>query len=298
VGELKDILHELEASVGSLSGEPAPLDGGITNRNFRVRLGGEDYVLRLPGKDTELLGIDRDAERIANAAAAEIAIAPDVIASAPQFLLTRFIECDSLGAEQVAERVEEIAAALSAFHESGVLLPTSFSVPLLLGEYARIVAARGGTLPRGYARAVLAAAQVHEALGAFDERPCHNDLLPSNLIAECSGGRTMIVDWEYAGMGDPRFDLGNLAVNNGFDEAAERRLLGAYGGGAASDRELAGLRLMRVLSDAREGAWGAVQGVASELDFDFAAYADEHFERLDATVASDDFQEWLAAARG
>ena len=70
VGELNDILHELEASLGPLGGEPRPLDGGITNRNFRVRLGGEDYVVRLPGKDTELLGIDRDAERIANEAAA------------------------------------------------------------------------------------------------------------------------------------------------------------------------------------------------------------------------------------
>ena len=35
----------------------------------------------------------------------------------------------------------------------------------------------------------------------------------------------MIVDWEYAGMGDPWFDLGNLSVNNDFDEADDERLL-------------------------------------------------------------------------
>jgi hypothetical protein len=53
---------------------------------------------------------------------------------------------------------------------------------------------------------------------------------------------------------------------------------------------------MRVLSDAREGAWGVVQGVISELDFDFARYARDHFERLTAAVALPAFEEWLAAA--
>ena len=30
---------------------------------------------------------------------------------------------------------------------------------------------------------------------------------------------------------------------------------------------------MRLMSDTREAAWGVVQGVISELDFDFAGYA-------------------------
>ena len=63
-GELNDILAQLEAELAPLQGEPQELDGGITNRNFRVTLGGLDYVVRRPGKDTELLGIDRAAERL------------------------------------------------------------------------------------------------------------------------------------------------------------------------------------------------------------------------------------------
>ena len=54
--------------LGEPEGEPAPLEGGITNRNFRARFGGDDVVIRLPGKDTEMLGIDRRAERAANEA--------------------------------------------------------------------------------------------------------------------------------------------------------------------------------------------------------------------------------------
>ena len=46
--DLKEIVARLEPLLGPSDGEPAPLDGGITNRNYRARLGGEDYVIRRP----------------------------------------------------------------------------------------------------------------------------------------------------------------------------------------------------------------------------------------------------------
>jgi thiamine kinase-like enzyme len=129
-----------------------------------------------------------------------------------------------------------------------------------------------------------------------DLRPCHNDLLAGNVIRARDDGRLMIVDWEYAGMGDPRFDLGNLSINNDFDDAADERLLSAYHGEPPTEAQRAALKLMRVLSDAREGAWGVVQTEVSELDFDFAGYAREHFERLLTTAAQPQFREWLVSA--
>jgi thiamine kinase-like enzyme len=298
MGELNDILHDLESSLGPLSGEPATLDGGITNRNYRVTLGGIDYVLRRPGQDTSLLGIDRDAERIANQTAAGLGIAPAVVACVGDCLLTRFIQCRPVQRGELSAAVEEVALALRAFHDSRISLPSTFWVPNLLEDYAEIVLARGRELGDGYARAVEAAARIEAALPLRAPRPCHNDLLAGNIIRADGGAKVMIVDWEYAGMGDPRFDLGNLSVNNGFDEDDDDRLLRAYSGAAPSARGRAALKLMRVLSDAREGAWGVVQGSISELDFDFARYAGEHFERLAATVALPDFEEWLATAGG
>ena len=106
----------------------------------------------------------------------------------------------------------------------------------------------------------------------------------------------MLVDWEYAGMGHRLFDLGNLAVNAEFGEREELRLLAAYYGEEASPGRRAALALMRIMSDAREAAWGVVQGVVSELDFDFDAYAARHFARLELAAASDRFDQWLAAA--
>src|SRR5260370_32928445 len=47
-----------------------PLLGGITNQNYRVDIAGEAFVLRIGGKGTHLLGIDRGRERAGPAIAA------------------------------------------------------------------------------------------------------------------------------------------------------------------------------------------------------------------------------------
>ncbi len=298
VGELNDIRERLEAELAPLQGEPRELDGGITNRNFRVTLGGAEYVVRRPGKDTELLGIDRSAELLANEAAAALGIAPAVAAIVGGCLVTSFVACRSLEQQEVGAAVEEIARALRAFHDSGVRLPARFWVPELLEDYATIAETRGARLTDGYGAARDVAARIAAALPLHEPRPCHNDLLAGNLIRADEDGRILLVDWEYAGIGDARFDLGNLSVNNGFDEATDERLLRSYHGEPPSDAQRAALKLMRVLSDAREGAWGVVQGAISELDFDFAGYASEHFERLRTTVAGPEFEDWLASAGG
>jgi hypothetical protein len=53
---------------------------------------------------------------------------------------------------------------------------------------------------------------------------------------------------------------------------------------------------MRIVSDAREAAWGVVQLVLSELDFDFTNYASRHFDRLRRSLADPQLEEWLHAA--
>ena len=47
---------------------------------------------------------------------------------------------------------------------------------------------------------------------------------------------------------------------------------------------------MRFMSDFREAMWGVVQQAISTLDFDFAGYAAEHFERLQRTAAEPRFR--------
>jgi thiamine kinase-like enzyme len=177
----------------------------------------------------------------------------------------------------------------------GPALPTRFDSFALVAEYRDEIRERGGPDPPGFHEAAAAAARIQAALTGPDHEsvPCHNDLLPANFLI--GADRIRIVDWEYAGMGDRFFDLGNLAVNNAFEAADEERLIAAYFG-EPSARRLAALRLMRVMSDFREAMWGAVQDVVSELDFDYAGYRDEHFERLATAIHAPDFERSLADA--
>jgi thiamine kinase-like enzyme len=124
-------------------------------------------------------------------------------------------------------------------------------------------------------------------------RPCHNDLLNANFIDD--GVRIRIVDWEYAGMGDPFFDLGNFGVNNGLTADEDEFLLQSYEGSVQTER-LARLSLMRVVSDFREAMWGVLQQGISALDVDFVAYAEEHFDRLLRTASGPTFERALRAA--
>ncbi|MBI5104509.1 MAG: phosphotransferase [Solirubrobacterales bacterium] len=297
---LEEVVAALEAVLGPLSEEPTPLSGGITNHNFRARFGDQDVVLRVAGRDTDLLGIDRDAERSATAAAAGLGIAPPVVAYIREHgcLVTRFVPGSPVDAEELREPacLAAVARALRRFHDEGPDLPTTFDVPAIARAYLATARGRGGTIPGGAREAVAVADRIKAVLRGPEHEPvaCHDDLLPANFIRD--GDAVWIVDWEYAGMGDRYFDLGNLSVNNGFEEADDARLLDAYWGEPPTPRRLAALRLMRAMSDVREALWGVVQGAVSELDFDFAGYADDHLRRLRATTADPRFEDWLRDA--
>jgi thiamine kinase-like enzyme len=299
--ELAAALAALEPVIGRAEGEPAALDGGLTNRNFRVRAGGDDVVVRLPGKDTELLGIDRVAEREATAAAARAGVGPEVVAfmTEPPCLVTRFVSGRPVSAEELREppMLDQVAAALRAFH-AGPPLPSTFDAFAIVDAYHATARAHGVRIPDRYGELIAGAHAIRAALHADEHAPvpCHNDLLTANFIY--GDDRVRIVDWEYAGMGDRYFDLGNLSVNNGFAEADDERLLSAYWNQPCTPRRFATLRLMRIMSDFREGMWGVVQTGISALDFDFVAYGEEHLDRVAAGLADPRFAGWLEDARG
>jgi thiamine kinase-like enzyme len=297
VTALSVIVDRLAGRLGTVGGEPVPLDGGITNRNFRIRFGDRECVLRLPGKDTELLGIDRRAERIACERAAELGIAPELIAADADCVVTAYLPGAPMDGDRLRRRPASAALALRAFHESGLELPVRFWVPDLLAGYAELVAQRGGVLPGSYRTTQELVSRIAEVLPLTEPVPCHDDLLPGNILAADSDpGQAVLVDWEYAGMGHRLFDLANLAVNNEFEPDAQDRLLEAYFGEPPTPGRQAALRLMMLVSDAREAAWGVVQGVISELEFDFGAYAEQHFSRLRRGAADPRLPEWLDGA--
>jgi thiamine kinase-like enzyme len=304
-GELRDDLVRAMQKVPELAGREltlTPISGGITNRNFRVDAAGAEvaWVIRLAGNDTHLLGISREVEHAATVAAAGVGVGPEVTAFIrPEgYLVTRFIVGSPVTDETVhrPETLRRVADSLRRIHD-GPAIPGLF-VPLRIADaYRALAIERGVPIPPEYDLAAAIGRRIELAFlsNPLELRPCHNDLLNANFIDD--GSRIRIIDWEYAGMGDPFFDLGNFSINHELTPDEDEVLLAAYDGEVRPAR-LARLTLMRVVSDFREAMWGVLQQGISSLDVDFVAYAASSFDRLLANAATGRFERALREAAG
>ncbi|MCI0347642.1 MAG: phosphotransferase, partial [Chloroflexi bacterium] len=302
-GELREELTRALGRLPELAGREltfSALSGGITNRNFLVRASGEDdrYVVRLAGNDTHLLGISREVEHAATVAAAGVGVGPEVVAFIrPEgYLVTRFIVGQPVGDEVVHQpaTLRAVADSIRRIHD-GPAIPGLFIPFRIVEAYRALALVRGVRIPEEYELARAVSRRIELALWSapLELRPCHNDLLNANFIDD--GQRIRIVDWEYAGMGDPFFDLGNFSVNHSLTTDEDAILLETYDGGLRPARA-ARLTLMRVVSDFREAMWGVLQQGISTLDADFVAYSAVHFERLLANASTPGFERALRDA--
>jgi thiamine kinase-like enzyme len=299
--ELIAALHRLP-ELASRTLHLTPLSGGITNRNFLVEADGlvARFVLRLAGNDTHLLGISREVEHAATVAAAGVGVGPEVVAFIrPEgYLVTRFIDGRPILPEEMRrpERLRMAGETLRRIHD-GPAIPGLFVPYRIVEAYRALAAERGVPIPPEYDLAEAIARRIELACltSPLELRPCHNDLLNANFIDD--GTRIRIVDWEYAGMGDPSFDLGNFSVNHELTADDAARLVSAYAGGPRPAL-LARVALMRVLSDFREAMWGVLQQGISRLDVDFREYAAEHFDRLLTAAGGTAFERALREVGG
>ena len=304
-GELYDDLLRALQKVPEVAGREltlTALSGGITNRNFRVDAAGtaDRWVIRLAGNDTHLLGISREVEHAATVAAAGVGVGPEVTAFIrPEgYLVTRFIIGSPVSDDEVhrPETLRRVADSLRRIHD-GPAIPGLF-VPLRIVEaYRALALARSVRITPEYEVAAATGRRIELALlsNPIELRPCHNDLLNANFIDD--GARIRIIDWEYAGMGDAFFDLGNFSINHELTGDEDELLLAAYDGEIRRDR-LARLTLMRIVSDFREAMWGVLQQGISTLDIDFVEYASSKFDRLLANAATPRFERSLREAAG
>ena len=272
----------------------SPLEGGITNRNFRVDAGGKSFHLRLAGENTEMLGINREYEYAANLIAGELEVAPEVIyfIRPEGYLVTRFIPGRPIPPEEMRQpkNIQRVAETLHKIH-SLPAIPGTFSAFQVVRNYTEIARRYHVSFPKNFDWLI---SQMNDAEAALMTQPliqypCHNDLLNGNfLLAE----RLFVLDWEYAGMGDVFFDLANFSNNHELSEHESRFLLDCYFG-EVTPQALAHFNIMKIMSDFREAMWGLVQTGISNLDFDFRAYANKHFDRLTENLLNPNWERWL-----
>jgi aminoglycoside phosphotransferase (APT) family kinase protein len=144
-----------------------PLGGGITNRNFKVGAGGQEFVLRIGGTDTGLLGIDRAAEHAASRIAAELGLGPEVVAflEPEGYLVTRFVD-----GEVGKVDVERVGAALRLLHD-GPALPGRFDSFRIVETYRVTAHEHGVAVPSAYDAAKKLADRIEQRRSGASLRP-------------------------------------------------------------------------------------------------------------------------------
>ncbi|MBZ9708825.1 phosphotransferase family protein [Mesorhizobium sp. ESP7-2] len=297
------VTDEARAKLGAipvLAGYTGPLErlGGLTNLVFKAG----DYCLRIPGKGTEEY-INRANEAVAAREAAKAGVSPEVLHAdaATGLMVTRYIAgAETMSPEKFRDRQGSPARAADAFrklHASGAVFPFRFELFSMIDDYLKVLSTRDVALPAGYHDVVREAGSVRSALAV---RPlplvaCHCDPLCENFLD--TGERMWIVDWEYSGMNDPLWDLGDLSVEGKFDAAQDEELMRAYFGGEAKPAERGRVVIYKAMCDLLWTLWGLIQLANNNPVDDFRAYADGRFARCKVLMETEEFSRHLAAIR-
>lgn len=256
--------------------EVARLSVGRTNINYRVDAGGQRFFARVAA-DLPHHGIVRSREALCASLAAELGVAPPVLYARDGVLVQRFMDGETLrqGESISPERLDRIVDVLRRVHQGRLPVDTPDANPV---AWSRAYLARlaPGTLPptqRARIDAILDAAPAGALRGLI-----HTDLIPENFIDDSRN--VWLIDWEYAGLGDPATDLANLAMNFALDAEWVDRAVARHGG--ADRATVAGLKDAVVV---REALWCLIQIQAGGIRGDLADYTRLCLGRLDIDPA-------------
>lgn len=283
--------HEDDATIERL--------GGLTNLVYRIGFNNESYILRIAGEGTEDY-IDRVVEGHNAKVAAEAGVSAEVLFfdESDGLMLASYIPGDTMSPEKFATSTGAAARAALAFkkmHSCGEEFKFRFELFTMIDDYLKILSDLGANLPEGYHDIVAEAESVRRALDAHPAAlaPCHCDPLCENFIDD---GETMsIIDWEYSGMNDPMWDLGDLSVEAGFSDSQDQEMMAAYFGAEPTASQFGRMVIYKAMCDLLWTLWGLIQHANDNPVDDFWAYAVGRFERCKALMSTPEFSAHLVA---
>lgn len=274
--------------------------GGLTNLVHLVETGTDRIIVRIPGDGTEEY-INRKVELTNAIAAHKAGVSAEVLWADPAtgVMISRAIDgITTMTPALFSEREgspERAGRALAKLHRSGETFDFRFELFSMIEDYLKILSTKDVTLPDGYHDIVRAADPVKAALQANPAplAPCHCDPLCENFLDD--GAVMWIVDWEYSGMNDPLWDLGDLSVEAGMTETEEAELLYGYFGRKPTLEEKGRVVIYKAMCDLLWTLWGLIQFADGNPAEDFWAYATERFERCKALMQDPEFPGHVAA---
>lgn len=207
--------------------------GGLTNHTYHVTLAdGKEYVVRIPGEGTEELIVRKD-ERVSTSLACDLGIDAKLLYFGDDgSKVTEFIpNAITMSSETLHEEkhIRQMAEIYKKIHSCGVDTGVPFEVFDMASGYEKIIEEKKVPMFSDYDEnkgKVMAIKAEIDSLIHAPKVPCHNDPLCENWVE--GDGRMYLIDWEYAGMNDGMWDVADVSIEAGFDEAHDKLLLSEY----------------------------------------------------------------------
>jgi thiamine kinase-like enzyme len=249
-GDIERLCRAIVPGTGAI--EIQALTNGLTGETYRVQRDGVTYALKAatPHRADFGLNLAWEAQVLESAGSSGLA-PPLVFCDLERTVLSRWVVGRSWSPPEVmqAANITKIAALLRRVHALSVPLPARIMSPM---SWIRVYGAALSRHSRGAADGSLRTA-AESRLQQLAELPaaagvvCHSDLHAMNLIEVDE--TLILLDWEYAHVSDPLWDLAGWAANNDFVPATQRELLVNYLGIAPSPAEWQRMRLLMWLYD-------------------------------------------------
>ena len=273
--------------------------GGLTNLVFRIGDDHQAFCLRLPGDGTEEY-INRRFEAQAAREAARAGVSPQVVYFDDSgIMVTEFIDQTvTMTPELFKTRPGSPGRAAQAFaslHQANLQFDFTFNLFDMIDDYLAILSDKTVDFPAGYHDVLKDAEVVRHALNAHSlpVTACHCDPLCENFLD--TGQRMWIVDWEYSGMNDPLWDLGDLSVEAGFDQAQDEEMIQAYFSGEPSPDQRGRIVIYKAMCDLLWTLWGLIQHANNNPAEDFWVYSTTRFSRCRSLMQTSEFEEHVRA---
>jgi thiamine kinase len=247
--EIEGLCHAIVPGAGSV--DLTALGAGLISETYRVARDGLAYTLKVAAEHRPDLRLDLAWEVRVLELAGGVGLAPRLVYFDPDsaVLLTRWAEGRSWVSHEAAANLEKIAALLRRVHALAVPIPARRVTPLQWIEIydealSRRTSASSDPVLRSAALArTESLGELPRAIGAV----CHSDLHAMNLIQQDDS--LILLDWEYAHVTDPFWDLAGWCANNDFEAEVQWSLLTHYLGNAPISSQWPRFRLLLALYD-------------------------------------------------
>lgn len=276
ISHLKTIFPEREVNRADIS-----QIGGLSNKNFKVKLDDKIYVLRIPGIGAKGM-VDRSSEEENSFKASQLGINPPIryFNKETGIKLVDFIsgaETLNAGTIQRQENLSQIAKILLKLHNSQIRFNNDFNVFCEIKKYEKLLKNVNGKMYEGYEDIRDKVFKLENLLNQYgvDLKPCHNDMVAENFVKSDSG-RIYLIDWEYSGINDPIWEFAALFLENDFSKESEDFFLHEYFGNIIPEHTYDKILIYMILQDVLWAIWTCIKESAGD---DFATYGIDRYTR-------------------